>query len=203
MRLNVILSSLLIAASTTVSAFTIPSIHDMSHPSISSDFLITRRQAATKPAVVPNNTTTSTNSAARNEAAIVSSCTSALSLLAGKPESASGMSLCYNILSINNSTGVFKSDLRLFKVAEPRDGWRNISMKSVVPSVNWKGSGASLMGGQWSSSIQNQSASVGVNVEKRDRKLRKRAEQEGPTLMESYAFIGQINTEFLNRTMNS
>lgn len=202
MRLVAILSSLLIAASTTVSAFSIPSIHDVTHHTISSDFLITRRQSSI-PASTKNNTTNSTaTTGSPYEAAITSSCTSALSLLAGKPESASGMSLCYNIISLNNSTGVFKSDLRLFKVAEPRDGWKNVSMKNIVPSVNWRGSGASLMGSQWGLNAPK-NTTEGTNIVRRDTHLARRAEKGGPALMESYSFIGQINPEFLNRTMNS
>lgn len=206
MRLNVIFSSLLIAASTTISAFTIPSFHDISASSIPLDFLLIRRQT-TKPATPITNSTSNSSSTAtspRYEAAILTSCATALSLLAGAPESASGMSLCYNILSLNNSTGVFKSDLRLFKVSEPRDSWRNTTLKNVVPKVDWRGSGASLMGGQGSSSIQNTSATGGASIARRkeDGKVRRRADVKGPVLMESYAFIGQINPEFLNRTMN-
>lgn len=81
-----------------------------------------------------------------------------------------------------------------------------MSIRNIVPKVDWRGAGASLMGGQWSSSIQNTSDTGGTSVERRDvrnKKVGKRAEGRGPLLMESYSFIGQINPEFLNWTMNS
>ena len=185
MRLSSILSSLLIAASTTVPAFSIPtafdaSSHLLSGHHVTSDFHITRGQN-TRPPPALNATTNATSP--KYEEGILSSCISALTLLASQPESLSGMSLCYNILQLNNITGVFKSDLRLFKTAEPRDAWRNISSRDLVPSVEFKGSGASLAG---------------------EPKRANPAEffTGAPQLKESYVFVGQINPRFLNRTMN-
>lgn len=186
MRPSTILSSLLIAASTTVSSFIIPktfdaSSHLLSPNHITSNFLITRRQNTRPPPSLTNATTNAT--APKYEEAILSSCTSALTLLASKPESLSGMSICYNILQLNNISGVFKSDLRLFKTAEPREAWANISSRELVPSVEFIGSGASLAG---------------------EPKRANPAElfTGAPQLKESYVFVGKINPQLLNRTMN-
>lgn len=186
MRLASILSSLLIVASTTVSAFIIPaafdaSSHLLSGHRVSSDFLITRRQNTRPPPALTNAATNATSP--KYEAAILSSCTTALTLLASKPESLSGMSLCYNIIQLNNATGVFKSDLRLFKTAEPREAWANISSRDLVPSVEFRGSGASLAG----EPKKANSADFFTGA---------------PQLRESYVFVGQINAQMLNRTMN-
>lgn len=186
MRLSSILSSLLIAATTTASAFSIPSTFDpsshlLSGHHISPDFLITRRQN-TRPTPAITNATTNAK-LPKYEAAILSSCTTALTLLASKPESLSGMSLCYNILQLNNVTGVFKSDLRVFKTAEPRDAWANISSRDLVPSVEFKGSGASLASEP--KKANHSELFTGT-----------------PQLKESYIFVGQVNPQFLNRTMN-
>lgn len=177
---------MLIAASTTASAFSIPptfdaSSHLLSGHHISSDFLITRRQNTRPPPALTNTTTNVTSP--KYEEAILASCTTALTLLASKPESPSGMSLCYNILQLNNATGVFKSDLRLFKTAEPRDAWINISTRDFVPSVEFKGSGASLAG---------------------EPKKANPAElfTGAPQLKESYIFVAQINPQLLSQTMN-
>lgn len=192
MRLLSILSALLIAASTTASAFSMPSTsgassHLLSSHHILSDFLVTRRQnTRTSPSPAANGSTLvpPTNATSlKYEEAILASCTAALTLISSKPESLSGMSLCYNILQLNNDTGVFKSDLRLFKTAEPREAWANISSRDLVPTVEFKGSGASLAGEP------------------------KRANPAEPftgvmQLKESYVFVGQINPQFLNRTMN-
>lgn len=58
-------------------------------------------------------------------------CNTALNALHGVATNPSGIAACYNIQSLNNSTGVFEVDLRLYRIAAPRDGWVKLNPSSV------------------------------------------------------------------------
>lgn len=53
-------------------------------------------------------------------------CSSSLSSLNGIPSNPSGTSACYNIRSLDNSTGAFEVDLRLYRVAAPTGDWSQL-----------------------------------------------------------------------------
>lgn len=116
-------------------------------------------------------------------------CLSALSNMPGEPESASGVSLCYNVPFLDNSTGVFRASLKLYKVAEPRGRWANITLSDIVPSVAW--SSASMI---QNPRRQNDSPSDGDSSTD--------APKSGPELVESLEWIGRIDADVMNKPMN-
>ncbi|KAI6785537.1 uncharacterized protein J7T54_007180 [Emericellopsis cladophorae] len=63
-------------------------------------------------------------------------CLSRLSNLR-RTTSPSGMSICFNLPSLNTTSGVFEADLRLYKVTEPRDAWEGIEPGDVDVNVGF------------------------------------------------------------------
>ena len=66
-----------------------------------------------------------------------SACSTALIALDGVATNPSGIAACYNIQSLNNSTGVFEVDLRLYRIAAPRDGWVRLNPASVGVGLSY------------------------------------------------------------------
>ena len=60
-----------------------------------------------------------------------SACGAALIALQGVATNPSGIAACYNIQSLNNSTGIFAVDLRLYRIAAPKGDWVNLDPSSV------------------------------------------------------------------------
>ena len=60
-----------------------------------------------------------------------SACSTALNALDGIATNPSGIAACYNIQSLDNSTGVFEIDLRLYRISAPTDGWLKFEASSV------------------------------------------------------------------------
>lgn len=58
-------------------------------------------------------------------------CISTLKTLNGLPSNPSGISVCYNVRSLNNSTGVFQVDLRLFQIASSTGSWSQLRGSDV------------------------------------------------------------------------
>ena len=60
-----------------------------------------------------------------------SACSAALVALHGVASNPSGIAACYNILSLDQPTGKFEVDLRLYRISAPMDGWLKLNPSSV------------------------------------------------------------------------
>ena len=66
-----------------------------------------------------------------------SACSTALIVLHGIATNPSGIAACYNIQSLVNSTGIFKIDLRLYRISAPREGWVKLDPSSVGVGLSY------------------------------------------------------------------
>ena len=66
-----------------------------------------------------------------------SACSTALIALHGVATNPSGIAACYNIRSLDNSTGIFEIDLRLYRISAPTDGWLKLESSSVGVSLTY------------------------------------------------------------------
>lgn len=105
-------------------------------------------------------------------------CMSALSSIT-RSSSISGTSICYNLPSLDNTTGAFIADLRLYQVSPPRGSFADVKLSdiSVQASFDW----ATVR--RVSSSEMNASTATG---------MQKRSDS-GPTLLQTYLLAGQID----------
>ena len=60
-----------------------------------------------------------------------SACSAALIALHGIATNPSGIAACYNVQSLDNSTGIFDVDLRLYRISAPSEGWVQLDPSSV------------------------------------------------------------------------
>jgi len=72
----------------------------------------------------------------KNQAAIAMACTSVLSNITTVTNEA-GMAACYNILFLNNETGVFEADLRLYQISQPSGKFAGIQSSDFHPQANY------------------------------------------------------------------
>ncbi|KAF7543223.1 hypothetical protein G7Z17_g10907 [Cylindrodendrum hubeiense] len=125
----------------------------------------------------------SLNVTAWNEATNAA-CQSALSILT-QSTNPSGACVCYNLPSLDTETGVFEADLRLYKVSNPRADFNGIAPEDIAVGLSYVG--ASVM------PVDEQDVSSAGMVGS-VASIAKRATGV-PELLQTYMFIGQIDTD--------
>lgn len=119
------------------------------------------------------------------DAVVNAACVAALQKL---PEATnpSGTCTCYNLPALNNATGGFEADLRLYQISTPRNEFAGIPANQVQVSLSYHGSSVSP-----------------VTTATAAQKLTAR-QNTGVRLLQTYMFVGQIDPEKLainNRNM--
>ena len=66
-----------------------------------------------------------------------SACSAALIALHGIATNPSGIAACYNIQSMNDSTGIFEVDLRLYRISAPKEVWVKLDTSSVGVGLSY------------------------------------------------------------------
>ena len=140
---------------------------------------------------------TSSTNVTQWDAQTMAACITALEALNGNASNPSGMAVCYNIPYLDNSTGVFQADLRLFTISAPSGAFANIPSQNVMVGLQYSGATVSAVN---ASSLKRRGDAVSLiswprsvdGVEKRQAAV--------PTMAQSYAFVGQINKNLLTST---
>lgn len=117
-------------------------------------------------------------------------CTSMLASMAraGNP---SGMSICFNLPSLDTTSGAFEADLRLYKVSEPRGAWENVKVEDFDVNVGFNNARVQNV-------TEEEVRGVGMVGE-----LGKRQNQgDGPQLMQKYMLVGQISSSSMQPNMS-
>jgi hypothetical protein len=127
-------------------------------------------------------------------------CTSALTALNGVASNPSGMAVCYNLPYLDNSTGVFEADLRLYMIAAPSGTFANIASSNVQVGLSYNGATVSAVN---ASSLKRSEESAAVSLISWPRDLHAIKKRATPTLVQSYAFVGQINKNLLTTAMGT
>lgn len=123
----------------------------------------------------------STLNATTWETTVNTACTEALSKLS-QSTNPSGTCTCYNLLALDNQTGVFEADLRLFQVSAARDQFAGIAAKDVNVSLVYSDATVSAMTNLTSIAARSLVA-------------------RQVTLLKSFLFVGQINSDKLSTNM--
>lgn len=148
-----------------------------------------------EPKLERRQTSTSTTNVTEWDAQTMAACESALTALNGNAGNPSGMAACYNIPYLDNSTGVFQADLRLFTISAPSGSFANIPTQNVMVGLSYTGATVSAV----NASTLTSRDLVSLISWPRSADSRKR-QAAVPTMTQSYAFVGQINKDLLPTT---
>jgi hypothetical protein len=124
------------------------------------------------------------------------SCILTLEALNGVATNPSGFAVCYNLPRLDNTTGVFQADLRLFKISEPTGDFANIPTQNVQVSLSYIGATVSAV--NMSSVNRRDTNPDETSLISWPRGLDKRQNAAEPQLIQAYAFVGQINADVLS-----
>jgi hypothetical protein len=132
------------------------------------------------------------------DAQTMAACTSALEMLNGKASNDAGMAVCYNLPFLDNSTGVFQADLRLFMISAPTGKFANIPNENISVALSYIGATASSLN---TSSIGRRDERVSLISWPRNK--REKRQNAVPMMQQAYAFVGQINKDLVGTDMQA
>lgn len=117
-------------------------------------------------------------------------CDSALSKL---PESSnpSGTSICYNLPALDNVTGTFEADLRLYQVSTPTGAFAGIPPQNIQVGLSYSGASVTPVSPQTAQKlvVARQDATTTSN-------------NTSLKLLQTYLFVGQIDKSKMTSPVN-
>lgn len=134
------------------------------------------------------------------DAQTAAACTASLEALNGVASNPSGMAVCYNLPFLDNTSGVFEADLRLYMISAPTGGFANIASPNVQVGLAYDGATVSAVNASSLKRRQEDETSL-ISWPRDEERLQKRV--TAPTLVQSYAFVGQINKDLLATNMGT
>ncbi|KAF1912999.1 hypothetical protein BDU57DRAFT_341633 [Ampelomyces quisqualis] len=84
------------------------------------------------------------------EAETRKACMDTLSNLNGQASNPSGIAVCYNVPFLDNSTGVFQAELRMYNVSAPVAPWAGVTTADVSMTLSYLGATVQNMAGNFS-----------------------------------------------------
>lgn len=131
-----------------------------------------------------------------------SGCSTALIALHGVATNPSGIAACYNIQSVNNSTGIFEVDLRLYRISAPKEGWVKLDPSSVGVGLSYVNPTVSAIKAKkakregrtlpWFPAQRDEAADIYI----------RRSTGAPPRRLESMNFVGTVDDESLAELTN-
>lgn len=115
------------------------------------------------------------------ETTVNAACMAALAKLT-EATNPSGTCTCYNLPAINNETGAFEADLRLYQLSTARDDFAGIPADQVQVSLSYNGASVSPVSA--ATAAQKLSARQNTNLK----------------LLQTYLFVGQIDPTKLSQS---
>jgi hypothetical protein len=134
------------------------------------------------------------------DAQTAAACTAQLEALNGVASNPSGLAVCYNLPFLDNTTGVFEADLRLYQIAPPTGGFANIASSNVQVGLAYGGATVSAVNASSLKGRQEDATSL-ISWPRDEEGVQRRA--TAPTLVQSYAFVGQINKDLIPTNMDT
>jgi hypothetical protein len=169
---------------------------------------LTRRQDANDPALAPLQSLKPASGDASNadlakwEAMTRAACMQTLTNLNGKASNPSGIAVCYNLPFLDNSTGVFQAELRMFNVSAPIDPWQSVTTADVSMTLSYLGATVQAMG-----ATNPPNSTVKRDIEwppvraRRDRSLVERQTISTMTELKVLMYVGRVNSNLMGPAM--
>ncbi|EUC46319.1 hypothetical protein COCMIDRAFT_4596 [Bipolaris oryzae ATCC 44560] len=160
---------------------------------------LTRRQDANPADTAPLASLTPSTGDASNvnlaqwEEQTRTACMRTLSNLNGQASNPSGIAVCYNLPFLDNTTGVFQAELRMYNVSAPIDPWVGVTAADVSMTLSYLGATVQNMQGNFAKREVVASISEGKLVERQD--------INGMTQLKVLMYVGRINENLMGSAM--
>lgn len=129
-------------------------------------------------------------------------CGNALAALNGQASNPSGVAVCYNLPFLDNSTGVFQAELRMYNISAPIDPWVGVTSADISMTLSYLGATVQTTNGTF---IKRDSTLSWPPIRARgDGELVERQDSSSlatMTPMKVLDYVGQINSNLMGTAM--
>lgn len=136
------------------------------------------------------------------DAATRAACDTAIVGLNGLVSNPTGLAVCYNLPYLDNSTGVFLAEIRMYNVTPPSDPWVGIRIEDIDLALAYLGAMTTNI--TWppvQEQSQNQRRRRGEEVKDVLVERQIPASPETPPMVKVRMFVGQINDNLMGTAM--
>ncbi|KAF1949561.1 hypothetical protein CC80DRAFT_429000 [Byssothecium circinans] len=166
--------------------------------------MLTERQAAngadSAPQVSP--TPASGDAAKANlakwEEQTKTACTTALMSLNGQASNPSGIAVCYNLPFLDNQTGIFQAELRMYNVSAPIAPWTGIRAADVSMTLSYLGATVQNMNAPFT---KRDAGYPSIKERGVEGMLVERQSANAPTELKVLMYVGKINANLMGSAM--
>lgn len=128
-----------------------------------------------------------------------SACMKTLGNLNGQASNPSGIAVCYNLPFLDNRTGVFQAELRMYNVSAPVDPWVGVTAADVSMTLSYLGATVQNMNGTFQKReltwppVRERDVSEGALVERQN--------IDSMTQMKVLMYVGRVNSNLMGDAM--
>lgn len=126
-------------------------------------------------------------------------CMNALANLNGQASNPSGIAVCYNLPFLDNRTGIFQAELRMYNVSAPINPWVGVTARDVSMTLSYLGATVQSMNGNFSKRdlewppIRANEPNNGILVERQN--------VNTMTELKVLMYVGKINSNLMGTAM--
>ena len=125
-------------------------------------------------------------------------CVKSLIAMNGKASNPSGMAVCYNVQSLNTTTGAFQADLRLYRVAPPEGSWAALKTQDINVGLSYDGASVAPSNAKKAKRAEEVFAWALAKGSRLD-KFRLRRAATPPTKLQDMSFIGKVDNDQISQ----
>lgn len=127
-------------------------------------------------------------------------CMQTLSNLNGQASNPSGIAVCYNVPFLDNSTGIFQAELRMYNVSAPVDPWQSVTAADVSMTLSYLGATVQAMNTN-TSNTKREVGDARASVRWSDGTLVERQTITTMTELKTLMYVGKINSNLMGPAM--
>ncbi|KAF2639570.1 hypothetical protein P280DRAFT_41112 [Massarina eburnea CBS 473.64] len=164
---------------------------------------LTHRQDANGAAAAAPQTTPASGDAAKADLAqweeqTKAACTQRLMTLNGQASNPSGIAVCYNLPFLDNQTGIFQAELRMYNISAPIAPWTGIQASDVSMTLSYLGATVQSMNGTFA---KREISYPPIKERGVDGMLVERQSANMPIELKVLNYVGKINSNLMGTAM--
>jgi hypothetical protein len=142
---------------------------------------------------------------AKWEADTQAACNTALTSLNGQASNPTGLAVCYNLPFLDNQTGVFQAELRMYNISAPLDPWTGVTAGDINMGLSYLGATVQAMNG----SVAKRDLTwppvrrdiEGLSLVEERGLLTERQANSGPQQLKVLMYVGRVNSNLMGSAM--
>jgi len=127
-------------------------------------------------------------------------CETALRPLNGQATNPSGLAVCYNLPFLDNRTGIFQAELRMYNISAPTGDWEGIVASDVSMTLSYLGATVQAVNVTSSGTVTKRDGTLNLDLMRRggppsvDSMLVTRQNANAPVELKAIMYVGRLNS---------